>query len=179
MSRRYSLSLTYFHSVLKDEIFTAFLPGFLSTPQNRTSLSTQDGLEASASARLNDSITAYAAWTHMAAQEGGGLPEIRRPDDSGSADLTWRAPGARTSATVTVRYTGQFRDFDFTDPNAFPSPRRVMPAFTLVGLSVSRKVGQGLELFGRVDNLFDQAYQEQYTARSPGRTAVIGLRKGF
>ncbi len=178
-SRRYSLSLTYFHSVLKDEIFTAFLPGFLSTPENRTTLSTQDGIEASASARLGDSLTAHAAWTHLSAQEGGGLPEIRRPDDSGSTDLTWKAPGARTSATLTVRYTGQFRDFDFTDPNAFPTPRRVMPAYTLVALSVSHKIGEGMELFGRVDNLFDQAYQEQYTARSPGRTAVIGVRKGF
>ena len=90
--------------------------------------------------------------------------------------MIWR--GETVTATVTARYTGQFRDFDFTDPFAAAS-RRVMPAFTLVGLNVTREISEDAEIFLRVDNLFDEDYQEQYTAVSPGRTASVGIRKGF
>lgn len=176
-SHRYSVAVTWFDSELKDEIFTRFLPGFLSTPENRTTLSTQTGVEAALNVRVNTRLDAFAAWTHLKAEEGDGLTEVRRPENSGSVNLTWH--DEKTSATLTVRYTGEFRDFDFTDPFAFPSPRRVMPAYTRVNLSVSRDVGTDAQVFVRVDNLFDEDYQEQYTARSPGRSAVIGLRKGF
>ena len=175
--RRYSLAVTYFDSELKDEIFTAFLPGFRSTPQNRTTLSTQTGIEAAFNVRVNEAVDAFASYTHLKAEEGGGLTEIRRPDNSGSLNVTWH--GEQASATVTARYTGEFRDFDFTDPFAFPAPRRLMPAYTVVNLSVSHDVGMDAQVFVRVDNLFDEDYQEQYTAVSPGRSAVIGLRKGF
>ena len=178
-SHRYAFGLTWFDSELKDEIFTAFLPGFLSTPQNRARVSTQRGAEVWASVRLTGSLNGYATWTRMKAQEGAGQPEIRRPDNMGSVNLTWRPDTARTSATLTVRYTGQFRDFDFTNTNAFPSPRRVMPAFTLVNLTVSHKLQGKAEILIRVDNLADEHYHEQYTARSLGRSAVVGVRKGF
>lgn len=176
-SRRYSVAVTWFDSRLKDEIFTRFLPGFLSTPENRTTVSVQNGVEAALNVRVNNKLDAFAAWTHLTAEEGGGLPEVRRPENAGSVNLTWH--DEKTAATLTVRYTGEFRDFDFTDPFAFPSPRRLMPAYTLVNLSVSREIGSGAQVFVRVDNLFDEDYQEQYTAVSPGRSAVIGLRKGF
>ena len=173
---RFRLGLTWFNSRLKDEIFTRFLPGFLSTPENRTTLSTQNGVEASLAAHVGERIDVFAAWTRLTAEEGAGLPEVRRPANSGSIDVIWR--GETVTATVTARYTGQFRDFDFTDPFAAAS-RRVMPAFTLVGLNVTREISEDAEIFLRVDNLFDEDYQEQYTAVSPGRTASVGIRKGF
>ena len=46
------LSVAYFDSTLKDEIFTAFLPGFLSTPQNRAYESKQKGVEVAGLMRI-------------------------------------------------------------------------------------------------------------------------------
>ncbi len=176
-NKRFSVGLTYFNSRLKDEIFTAFLPGFLSSPQNRTTESIENGVEATLAARFGEHVEAFAAWTHLTAEEGGGLPEVRRPNETGSLNLTWR--GEMATATLTVRYTGDFRDFDFTNPFAFPSPRRVMPAYTLTDLTVNHALGMDAEVFVRIENLFDEDYQEQYTAQSPGRTAAVGLRKRF
>jgi vitamin B12 transporter len=170
--------VTYFRSKLKDEIFTAFTPSFQSTPRNRTDRSFQRGVELNGTAALGGGLTLDANYTWLKATENGGLPEVRRPKTQGSANLSWHDPAGRASATLSVRYTGKFYDFDFTDPSD-PSVRRRMDDFTLVNLAGTWKVAKALELFARVENLTGEHYQEAFTFREGGRGVFAGVRAGF
>ncbi len=61
-----------------------------------------------------------------------------------------------------------------------PGPERVpLGAYTLVNVGGSFKVNDTLEIFGRVDNLFDEDYEEIYGYNTQGVTAFAGLKATF
>jgi vitamin B12 transporter len=104
------------------------------------------------------------------------VEEIRRPPNLGSVNLTWRAPGERGSVTATVRYNGDMTDTDFS---AFPARTVALKAYTLVNLAGAWKLNEALEVFGRIENLANERYQEVYGFNTAGRAAYAGLRARF
>jgi vitamin B12 transporter len=70
-----------------------------------------------------------------------------------------------------VRHTG------FTWNNA-GNTQRLKP-YTLVDLKASYPMTEKIELYGRIENLFEQTYQTTLTFGSPGRGAYAGLRARF
>ncbi|NDH64758.1 MAG: TonB-dependent receptor, partial [Alphaproteobacteria bacterium] len=48
--------------------------------------------------------------------------------------------------------------------------------YVLVTLAASYKLTDNLEIYGRVENLVDQNYEEVFSYRSPGLGAFAGLR---
>jgi vitamin B12 transporter len=171
------IGATYFNSKLEDEIFTAFLPGFLSTPQNRTTESTQEGVEIWITARVNQPWRVDASWTNLHALESNpGLQEVRRPPNVASLNVSWRAPSDRFGANVTVRFNGEQRDFQFTPLGA---DRVLMPAYTLVNVGFDYRINDMWQIHGRVENAFDEEYEEVFAYPAPGAAVYIGLRARF
>ena len=168
------LTLTYFQATLEDEIFTAFLPGFISTPKNRTSQSERQGIELTLDAAVED-WSLNAAYTYLNAQEAG-QQEVRRPPHIASLNLTYRFL-ERGSATLSLRYNGEQQDneFIFATPQDFVT----LEAFTLVNLNASYRVTETLEIFGRVENLLDEKYEEVFSFASPGIAAYAGVKGKF
>jgi len=173
---RASIGITYFDSKLKDEIYTEFLPGFVSTPANRTTDSTQDGIEVALNARPSDAWNVDLSYTYLDAQENG-VEEVRRPPHIASLNVGWRALGDRAGLALTVRYNGSTYDNNFTTVVA--GPRVLLPAFTLVNLGGDWKVSDLVQVYGRIENLFDEDYEEVFTFRTPGRGAYLGARLTF
>ena len=103
---------------------------------------------------------------------------VRRAKDVASANLTWAPGGEPYSATLTVRYNGKQNDLAFTDPS-FTPVLVSLKAYTLVNLNGSWKINETIELFGRVENLFDQTYQEVFSFAAAGRAAYGGVRLRF
>jgi vitamin B12 transporter len=169
---RISLGITYFDSRLENEIHTEFLPGFLSMPANRTTESVQRGIEFFASARLGSGFQIDAAYTWLDAQENG-TREIRRPPHSGSLNLSWRSMDERLGAFLSLRYTGEQRDSNFTLIGTDPA---TLPDFVLVNAGVEWNGSDRLRIYARVENLFDADYEEVYTFRAPGRGLFVGVR---
>jgi vitamin B12 transporter len=185
---RVRLGATYFDSRLKNEIFSVFgaplalcthpglpAPTSCSTSDNRDTRSTQRGVELFANARLGDAFSLDAAYTHLDAKEDH-VKEIRRPGTTASANLTWRAPQDRGSATLTVRYNGDMTDTDFS---AFPARTVTLKSYTLVNLAGAWSVTDHIEVFGRVENLGDEDHQEVYGFNTAGRAAYAGVRARF
>jgi vitamin B12 transporter len=169
-------TVTYFNAELKDEIFSAFLPGFVSTPRNRTTESPRQGVELTFEARLAESLSLNAAFTRLDSEEAG-LAEIRRPESTGSLGLTYRFFDDRASATVTVRHNGEQDDNEFV--SATPQTRSTLAAYTLVNLSASVEVTDAVTVFGRIENLLDEDYEEVFSFRTQGRSAYAGTRVKF
>lgn len=174
----FRLSATWFDSRLTGEIYTTYpAPTFVATPANRTTRSTQQGLELSARAHLGPRVTLDAAYTWLDAEEAG-VEEVRRPGNTASAALTWRAPNDVASATVVVRHNGATDDLAFTDPSFIPVTVR-LDDYTLVNLNAEARLVPGLTAFGRIENLLDEDYEQVFSYVSPGRTAILGLRAQF
>lgn len=186
-NHRIRLGATYFNSNLKDEIFTDYAampalcgqpgmpaPGSCSTPGNRTTRSTQEGVEMFAAGRILPTLRLDVAYTYLEAVENG-VEEIRRPPHIASLNLAW-SPSDQWNATLSVRHNGQTKDQDFS---TYPATVRDLDAFTLVNLAGAWKVSDRFELFGRIENLADQEYEEVLHVRSAGRAAYAGLTAHF
>jgi vitamin B12 transporter len=173
-----TLSATYFSSVLRNEIFTTFTPpDFIPAPANRASNSSQRGLELALAAQFDPQWSLNAAYTYLRAREDD-LEEVRRAPHIASAALNWDGPDDAFGATLVVRYNGNARDLAFTDPSFIPL-RVTLQDFVLVNFNARARLSQGVNLFGRIENLLDERYEQVFSFVSPGRTALIGIEARF
>lgn len=175
---RATVGATYFDSKLEDEIFTAYpAPTFIASPRNRTTLSRQHGVEAFVSARPIDQIRFDLAYTYLHARENGAV-EVRRPKHVASLNTTVFSQDQRFSGTLTVRYNGRQDDLAFIDPSFVPV-RVSLQEYVLVNLNAQYRLTDRLSVFGRVENLFDERYEEVFSFATPGRAAYGGIKASF
>lgn len=131
------------------------------------------GLEFALKLRPVEAFTVAAAYTWLDAENRSagtanfGRKLARRPSDSLSvnADYRWGI-GLATGATVTM--IGD--SFD----NA--SNARRLDGYVLTDLRASFPVTQRVDVYGRVENLFDARYQTIFQYGTPGRAAYGGVR---
>ena len=173
-----TIGATYFDSRLTDEIFTDYLPPtFDATPANRTTNSKQHGIEAFVSARPIPQIRFDLAYTWLKSRENG-VTEVRRPQHIASLNTTVSSADERFAATLTVRYNGQTTDLAFTDPSFVPVTVSLRD-YVLVNLSADYRLSDRIALFGRVENLLGEDYEEIFSFASAGRAAYGGVRVSF
>lgn len=138
-----------------------------------------EGVEVEAGAKLGSSFAVRANYSLTVASdrtpgsplEGNRL--ARRPRHLANAELAWTPGGAVSGAdlSVAVRYAG--KSFDDRANNLRLSD------YIVVDLRASYPLAAGIELFGRVENLFDETYQNVATYNTAGRSAYAGVRWGF
>lgn len=173
-----TIGVTYFDSRLKDEIYTTYpAPNYVATPSNRTTRSQQHGVEVFASTRPIPQIRLDASYTYLKASENGVI-EMRRPKHIGSVNATVFSDDERFSGTLTVRYNGRQGDVAYTDPSYFPVSV-TLNEYVLVNLNTEYKITPKIALFGRVENLINEDYEEVFSFASAGRAAYGGVRVNF
>jgi vitamin B12 transporter len=177
-SGKATLGATYFDSKLENEIFTDYpAPDFVATPDNRDTLSRQHGVEVFASASPIDQLRFDLAYTWLHAREDGTI-EVRRPKHIASVNATAISPDKRFSGTLTVRYNGRQADVAYTDPSYAPV-RVSLQEYVLINLNADYKLTDRLSVFGRVENLANEQYEEVFSFATPGRAAYGGVRAHF
>lgn len=175
---RATIGATYFDSTLTNEIYTTYpAPAYVATPSNRATDSRQQGLELFVSARPIAQIRLDAAYTYLDARENG-VEEVRRPKHVASFNATVFSTDQRFSGTLTLRYNGRMTDVAYTDPSWVPV-RVSMKEYALVNLSAEYKLTDRIAVFGRVENLFDEDYEEVFSFATAGRGAYGGVRVRF
>jgi vitamin B12 transporter len=176
---RLRLGFVWARSRLQDEVYTRFSPTFVATPDNRATFSHQRSAEFEGQLRLGQAWRLDAAYTWLKAREDG-IEEVRRPPRSGSLSAHWQAPGGRLALDAGLRFNGATRDLNFTH---FGPPLVTLGSYTLLQLGaqyrLSSRLLSDLHVYGRVENLLDESYEDVYTYRSPGRAGVVGLRVAF
>lgn len=129
------------------------------------------GLEFSLFLKPTQALDLSANYTWLKSQDRDtGLDLARRPRQSlnASADYRWSF-GLSTGATIT--HVGE--SFD----NAANTRR--LDSYVLVDLRASLPVTKGIELYGRIENLFDERYETTYRYGQPGRAAYAGVRLSY
>lgn len=99
-----------------------------------------------------------------------GLDQARRPRHNLGGSIDYRWPfGLKTGASLT-HFSASFND-------AFNTQR--LPDYVLVDIRASYPLVKGVELYGRIENLFDAQYETALGYGSPGRAVYAGVRFGF
>ena len=118
-------------------------------------------------------LSANYTWTDAKNASGkdiDGKRLARRPEHMGNlnADYAW-AFGLKTG--VSVRYVGEtFNDAENKAP---------VDAYTLVDIRASYPINDNLEVYGRVENAFDEDYQTVLNYGTAGRGVFGGVRVRF
>ena len=190
-----TIGATYFHSRLKNEIYTDYPPpDFVATSLNRTTVTHQQGVEIFGQARLGEEVRIDASYTWLDAPQSRNVlldpsdpasfdsgpvekQAVRRPETVASFNLTYAPKAIPLSGTLTVRYNGKMEDVVF-DEN-FSAMFAQLPAFTLVNLALRYDLRKNIQLYARTENLFDERYQEVFTYAAAGRSVYGGARLRF
>ncbi len=169
------VDLTYFKTDLSDEITEDYSNLSQITSVNLDGKSRRQGIEASGRLQVVDGVLVGAAYTWLDALDDNGLRELRRPEHQARFDVDWRFAGGRARLNLAAIYNGRMLDYAFLDGPPF-SERFTLDDYWLLRLSGSYEIAKGIEMFGRVENLLDQDYQEVFGYASAGVAAYAGMR---
>ncbi len=132
------------------------------------------GLEASFSLQPTDGLIVEAGYGYVATRDRSitgmvrGNRLARRPVHSATLSANYNISRNGPSVGGDLRYVGA--SFDDRGNNVR------LDDYLLASLRASAPVGAGLELFGRVENIFDARYESVAGFGTYGRTAAVGLR---
>jgi vitamin B12 transporter len=162
-------SLTYFNRDTKNQI------DFLVSNYANTAKAKADGVEVEASYEINPIVTVSANYTNMDAVNRSpganhGKDLARRAGETANADLAIDLPGGLNGG-VSLQYVGH--SFE----NA--SNTRRLKSYVLTDVRVAYPINQTFEVYGRIENLFDQRYETLYRYGTLGRGAFAGVRARF
>ena len=114
--------------------------------------------------------------------QGSGIPqvvaEIRRPKHIASFNTTVTSADQRLAGTLTLRYNGRATDSAYIDPSYIPVTV-ALKEYVLVNLGLDYKVSGAISVFGRVENLLGEDYEEVFSFVGSGRAAYGGVRLSF
>ncbi|MBZ0178883.1 MAG: TonB-dependent receptor [Melioribacteraceae bacterium] len=164
----FSFGATYFS--MKFENMFGFDQNFVTININKAETK---GIESFVTYKSNR-FYAHLTYTYTDAVDLSNLEEsrlIRRPKDKVTLTLSYN-PIEKINLNSSIRYVGGREDDDFS---TFPSTRITLSEYTIVDLAVNYKLIDNLNLFVRVENLFNTDYEEVLYYGSLGRTFYGGI----
>ena len=179
LAARVRLGATYFNEKLTDEI-----DGFVFDPVNgsftalnRAGTSKRDGVELSARLAVTDHLGLNGTYTYLdATEQNAGLrqDEVRRPRHQGAVSANWRGWNERLTLDTHLTHSGTRDDFTFLPPTF--AGRTELSAYTLAGISAAYQLTKAIALTARVENVFDDEYEEVFDFQTEGVGAFLGLK---
>lgn len=172
---RITVDVTYFDANLHDEIVTVFDSNtFLTSVENLVGKSRRKGLEVMLSANLTDEFSIGGSYTYTSSRQPAGDREVRRPRHLGNINVNYAFAAGRGNVNLDLSYNGKQLDNEFVDST--PEFMVTLDDYLLVTLAASYRLTEAVEIYGRVENMIDQDYEEVFSYRSPGIGAFAGLR---
>lgn len=165
---RTTVDVTGFYNQIENMIDYDFALGYLNVDQAETY-----GVEATLDARLIPGhLDGSAHYTYLVAEDSTtGLRLRRRPEHEAQLSLTYYGID-RLSITGTATFVGgdHYSSTGETDP---------LDPYVRFDATASYQAHEHLELYGRIENLFDADYEERTGYNTPGFSAYAGIRASF
>ncbi len=164
MGDRVHIAATYFDQKITNMIDFDFSVGYGNIDNVRTK-----GVELSLDARLTDTLSVGGNYTFTnATDRDSGDDLIRVPRNAAFAEIRWQAIPALNLA-LSMTYNG--KESDTWTPGT--------DGWTRFDLRTAYTISDNIELYARVDNLFDKEYQQVYGYGTPDRSFHAGIRGTF
>jgi vitamin B12 transporter len=167
-NNRLRFGSTYFHNnitnlITTNDTFTTYI---------NVGRATTYGTESFASLAVTDRFRLRADYTHTIAIDADtGLELLRRPKDKQSLTGTWNPVNPLTLSATVLNVSS------WVDADRFGlTPRLTAPGYTVVNVAANYKIDEHATLFGRVDNLFNEHYEDPTGFLRPGIGAFMGVK---
>ncbi|MCP5382263.1 MAG: TonB-dependent receptor [Kordiimonadaceae bacterium] len=163
------IGATYFHQNFKDKInYVLIDPNFFIYQYQNVDKVISKGIELSLNAELNDTISLYSSYTYTDSKDIGlGTQLLLVPKNTAFAEIIW-SPLAPLKLGLSATYTSRTEDFAAS-----------LDSWTRFDFRASYQLNEMLEIYGRIDNLFNKEYQQVFEYGTPDRSGYIGARIKF
>jgi vitamin B12 transporter len=169
---RVRFGVTYFRNDIRDLINNTFDPTTFKFSYVNVGQATTHGTESFASVAVTDQLKLRADYTTILTRdETTNLGLRNRPGNKESLTAIWTPTDTFTLST-TVLHVGSAVEFN-RDGTV---PREDSSAYTLVNLAANYRIDKHVEIFGRIDNLFNRHYEEPIGFDQTGFGAFGGIR---
>jgi vitamin B12 transporter len=169
---RVRFGATYFHNDITNLIINTFDPlAFIASYAN-VGEATMSGVESFASVAVNNQLSLRGDYTATYTRDDTtGLGLLRRPGNKASLSAIW-SPVEKFTLATTLLYVSSWVDIS-RDGSI---PRIDAPAYTTVNIAANYKVDDHVTVFGRIDNLFNQQYENPIGFDQQGFGIYGGVR---
>ena len=180
LKNKLKLDIVYFDNQTEN-----LITGSSTTSKNIKGVSIH-GVEFSMKAKPHKNVDVIANYTWMTTEQKSGADVgselVRRPKHKANMNVIYRFLQNKANAGVNFTYNGRTRDFDFDNSGGFSFATRrftTLDSYILVNLTGSYKFNKNFKLFGRIDNLFSQNYEEVFGYSRPGISGFGGVKLTF
>ena len=161
---RFQLGATLFQQDTENQIdFDFAIGGYLNIAEVEST-----GIELAGAMALGEALSLSVDYTYIDAEDGNGGPLPRLPEHSGDLTLSYDAAGPFSGALL-VRYNGSETNTDLT----------TLDSWLRVDVTGRYAVSERVEVYGRIENLFDEDYQQILGFGTPGLSGSLGVRRRF
>ena len=157
---RAEAGVTYFNQDSENLIDFSFTAGY-----DNIAFVESKGVEVFGLYELTSWLTLSGNYAYIDSEDGSGAQRTRLPKHSGDVRLSFD-PDGPLSAALLVRHNGEEINTDGT----------TLDAWTRVDLNARYKITDRIELFGRIENLFNATYQQILGYGAPGLSGSLGVR---
>lgn len=178
--KRLKFDVVYFDNQI-DNLIT----GSSTTARNIKGVSIH-GVEFSVKTNPFKNLDVIANYTWMTTEQKSGQDVgselVRRPKHKANMNVNYRFLQNKANAGINFIFNGRTRDFDFDRSGGFSFATRTLTtldSYFLVNLNGSYKFNEKIKLFGRIDNLFSQNYEEVFGFSRPGISGFGGIKITF
>jgi len=158
------LAATYFNQHTTNLITYVWPQGYINLDKSRSK-----GVELRLDAELTDKIHFKGNYTYTDAKdETTGEILISQPKDMAFGSLVWEA-APKVLGTLNIVYNGAETGYGDVP----------VDAWTRVDVKITMEAYEGIEVFGRIDNLFNKQYQQVSGFGTPGFSVFGGMKAKF
>ena len=168
-----NLDLTYFNNRI-----TNLIQGSGNTSRNLGGITKIDGIEISLESKILNNLRFSGQYTYTNGKDDSGKNLIRRARHLASTNFIYTFNNGRATVDLGVDYNGEQWDVQFS--NYFAGQKNILlDDFILVNVAGTYSLTDKVTLFGRVENILDNKYQEVWGFDEPGIGAFLGIRTNF
>ncbi len=160
-----SLEVVYFDQQIEDAIFfdLANFSGYLQDE----GITDSQGVELIGNWLVTESVSLYGNFTYNKTTQADGSQRLRRP--ARLANMGMRFLGETLTYNVNVRYVSETQDI----------ANQQIDDFVVIDISARYALSEKIEIYARVENLFDEGYREIAGFNTAGAAPHLGVRIQF
>ncbi len=171
LGKKLKLDFTYFKLRV-----TNLITGSGTTSINLNGVSPSEGLEIGAKWQMSKRSSVSASYTYMDAKTATSAPQVRRPRHHLALNVNYQLS---KKSNFNLAYIGKSDIVDFQFDASFNRTIVPLDNYSLVHLLLKHKINKRYSISAKIENLFDEEYEEVLTYGTPRRSFFVSLSGNY